>query len=601
MKVCPTCGGTVPDAEGRCPRDGSLLEAVKDANLGRTVGGRYRLISKLGSGGMSNVYLARHVMIDRLVAVKTLRRDLAKDPVQRDRFIREARAVNRINHDNIVEINDFGEADDGLVYLVMEYVPGEPLFKALAKAPFPAQRALHIAEQIASALGRAHQMKVVHRDLKPENVLLVPRRSGADFVKILDFGIAKIMDAPSLTHSQQIFGTPGYIAPEYIQSSEIDGRADLYSLGVILYEMVTGALPFDYQYPGDLLVKHVADPPIEPRKRLPSVEAPVEELILRCLAKKPDDRFRDAHHFLESLRKTRERIGAPPTSWGAMSEMTPAYPVMRDTDPEVVSRAGVVPLVSQTIAENRAVVDALLRIPSAPVDLTDPTVLDLNVSLPASSPQAEQGLVGVVRWRQRYDALRLAVEELSSRLEIPPPVGDALHFSDEALASLESCVAATEAHQEEMEELDGEAKDFQVTLGRAIDRAAEKLSTARGEFETVARRRNTLRARHEGLSKSVRAGKGDEGEADAVLWELASVEQELKRQATECDQLESQLLELRTQLEVRSDAVQGRRAELASMTAEEMNRLDALALALREPLAMVEGFIRQQWPDEEGQ
>src|SRR5688572_10246385 len=250
MKICPRCSELYPDDAARCPRDSTELKPVMDPLIGKTIGGRYRLISRLGSGGMSSVYLARHVMIDRLMAIKTLRRDLAQDPVQRDRFIREARAVNRINHENIVEITDFGESDDGLVYLVMEYVPGEPLLKAFARGPFEPGRAIHISDQIAGALGRAHQMGVVHRDLKPENILLVPRKGRPDFVKILDFGIAKILDAPSLTGSQQIFGTPGYIAPEYIQSTNIDGRADLYSLGVILYEMITGALPFDYEYPG---------------------------------------------------------------------------------------------------------------------------------------------------------------------------------------------------------------------------------------------------------------------------------------------------------------------------------------------------------------
>ncbi|MBW2463776.1 MAG: serine/threonine protein kinase, partial [Deltaproteobacteria bacterium] len=271
MKICSRCQELYPDHIVRCPRDAEELRQVQDPLLGRTIGGRYRLISRLGSGGMSSVYLSRHVMIDRLMAIKILRRDLARDPVQRDRFIREARAVNRINHPNIVEITDFGETDDGLVYLVMEYVPGDLLLAAVADGPVDVERAFNIARQCAMALARAHEMGVIHRDLKPENIILVPRREHPDFVKVLDFGIAKILDAPSLTGSQQIFGTPGYIAPEYIQSTNIDGRADLYSLGIILYELITGALPFDYEYPGDLLVKHVTDPPIPPRERNPDV------------------------------------------------------------------------------------------------------------------------------------------------------------------------------------------------------------------------------------------------------------------------------------------------------------------------------------------
>ena len=321
MKVCPRCSELYPDDAEQCPKDDTPLQRVLDPLIGKTVGGRFRLIQRLGSGGMSSVYLARHVLIDRLMAIKTLRRDLSRDPVQRDRFLREARAVNRINHANIVEISDFGETEDGLVYLVMEYVPGDPLLTLMGDGPLPSLRALDIAEQCAGALARAHQMGVIHRDLKPENILIVQRRDRRDFVKLLDFGIAKILDAPSLTGSQQIFGTPGYIAPEYIQSTEIDGRADIYSLGCILYEMVTGALPFDYEYPGDLLVKHVTEPPVLPSVRFPSVEPPVEELILKCLVKDPDQRFRDAFHFINELGRVRERLG-PEESWGGLDEAT---------------------------------------------------------------------------------------------------------------------------------------------------------------------------------------------------------------------------------------------------------------------------------------
>jgi serine/threonine-protein kinase len=337
MKVCPRCSEVYEDREERCPSDGELLSESRDPLVGATIGGRYRLISRLGAGGMSSVHLARHVLIDRLVAVKCLRRELAADPVQRDRFIREARAVNRVNHENIVEITDFGETEDGLCYLVMEYVPGEPLYKAMARGPFPSARALHVVEQIASALGRAHEMGVIHRDLKPENLLLVPREGRPDFIKVLDFGIAKILDAPSLTGSQQIFGTPGYIAPEYIQGTCIDGRADLYSLGVILYELVTGALPFDYEYPGDLLIKHVTEAPIPPRKRRPEVEPAMQALILRCLEKNPARRFQDAAGFLAALRAARERLGGD-ERWGALSAAE-VEPRSRVTEPTPIMSA----------------------------------------------------------------------------------------------------------------------------------------------------------------------------------------------------------------------------------------------------------------------
>ncbi|MBJ73624.1 MAG: hypothetical protein CMN31_20260 [Sandaracinus sp.] len=629
MRLCPTCGEVYADSHQVCPRDGSALKAVRDPLVGRTVAGRYRLISRLGSGGMSSVYLARHVMIDRLVAGKTLRRDLAQDPVQRDRFIREARAVNRINHENIVEITDFGETEDGLVYLLMEYVPGDSLLKALGAAPFDPHRALHIAEQIGGALGRAHQMGVVHRDLKPENVLLQPRKGGRDFVKILDFGIAKILDAPSLTGSQQIFGTPGYIAPEYIQSTDIDGRADLYSLGVILYEMVTGALPFDYEYPGDLLVKHVTEAPVPPRERQPGVEAAMEALILRCLEKDPAERFRDAYHFVEELRKTRERLGGE-SSWGGLNEPSARPAPLDDEDED----AGDVP----TPVLEDALQNALLRrtmpappppdmeVDDAPEEDADdgpdtlqeewdalgdepsaagdeepaiPTPPELMTSFVAgldgtTAPRRDDGLVGVRRWRARFDALRAAVDELREQ-GITAQVEEDLEFATLTLENLEAGIDETERHQAEIEELNAEARDFRATLGRAIDQLGQKLSKARGSLEELAKRRNELRARREAQLSQLRRGGGDEGEADAVLWELATVEQALREQGAECDAVEAQLGELRAQLEGRNEAVEARLAALVAQTDAEMIRLDGLSNALRSPLDRVEAFVQDEW------
>jgi serine/threonine-protein kinase len=601
MKVCPTCGEAYGDDLASCPRDGSPLRAVQDPLVGRTVGGRYRLISRLGAGGMSAVYLARHVLIDRLVAVKTLRRDLAQDPIQRDRFIREARAVNRVNHDNIVEITDFGETDDGLVYLVMEYVAGESLLRVIGTdAPFEPMRALHVAEQTASALGRAHQMGIVHRDLKPENVLVVRRKDGRDFVKLLDFGIAKILDAPSLTGSQQIFGTPGYIAPEYIQSTAIDGRADLYSLGVLMYEMVTGALPFDYEYTGDLLVKHVTEQPIPPSRREPSVEPALEKLILRCLEKDPAKRFRDAYHFLEELRLTRERLGGEST-WGGLSEK----PSPREDAAVIVPRVDDVvhrALLRETDSAGIAYDDRTeIASPDIPPD-DEPrrdTLLDLDQAIPPPPPMVartpatgDQGLLGVRRWRARFDALDAAVAQL---LCTEPTVLDDLAFAMEVLENLESGVATAEAAQREIDELDEQARDFKSTLGRAIDQLAVKLSKARGVLEELARRRDELRASRESENARVRDGVGDEGRADALLWELATVEEALRGHAQETDELEAQLSELRAQLEAHNEDVEERHMSLVTTADVEMIRLDALAAALRLPLERVQQWVERAW------
>ncbi len=589
MKVCPQCGRSYGSSKETCPADGHPLEAVKDPLLGKTVAGRYRLISRLGAGGMSNVYLARHVLIDRLVAVKTLRRDLSRDPIQRDRFIREARAVNRINHENIVEITDFGETDDGLVYLVMEYVPGEPLLDALADAPFAPARALHVAEQIGAALGRAHQMGVVHRDLKPENVLLVPTRDVDDEVKILDFGIAKIMDAPSLTGSQQIFGTPGYIAPEYIQSTSIDGRADLYSLGVILYEMVTAALPFDYKYPGDLLVKHVTERPVPPSERHPTVEPAMEKLILRCLEKDPSDRFRDAYHFLEELQATRERLGGS-ESWGGLNEQS------REVD---LAESGRMTLPAPPPPEAEAY-------EGEPDEPTDPDGFEGSIpGAPAITvPEVERGTgaapkelgpLGIHRWRRRFEALLAAVESIRASGSVPNGVSDRMELARQTLANLESGLEGVQEAHVAIEGLEEEARDYRTTLGRAIDQLAQKLSKTRGAFEEMIRRRETLRTKHDLFRRKVKDGTATEGESDAILWELATVEETLQKQAAECDAVESQLQDLRLELERRNEAMEGRVATEVAAVEETMERLEALSEAVRLPLSEVEAWVRECW------
>ncbi len=638
MRVCPRCSELYPDDVGTCPKDEAELRAVLDPLIGKTVGGRFRLIQRLGSGGMSSVYLARHVLIDRLMAIKTLRRDLARDPVQRDRFLREARAVNRINHENIVEITDFGETEDGLVYLVMEYVPGESLLSYLTDGPFSALRALDIGEQIGSGLGRAHQMGVIHRDLKPENILLVQRRDRRDFVKILDFGIAKIMDAPSLTGSQQIFGTPGYIAPEYIQSTEIDGRSDLYSLGCILYEMVTGALPFDYEYPGDLLVKHVTEQPIRPSVRHPGVEAPMEEFILRALEKDPSRRFRDAFHFNAELRKVRERLG-PVESWGGLNEaglhetkITELGP--RDTvreDDRSTMAEGLIRGIALALTGEEAPVGEGPRIPTTPYGLERPApdqaptppaqdrppsipvppaldgvmevaAIEASVAAigqpgtPTPLHRNRDGLVGAKRWRYRFDSIRAHLDEIEMVQPAPADVAHAMAFAERTLEELEEAVSTAASYQEAVEVLHDRARDFRATLGRAIDEVAGELSEERGTFDALVTRRNSLRTQREAARVKLRRGASSEGEADALLWELAAVEEELRLVGQKCDELEARVAELTGELERHNEHFELERSRLVRVLDAQMLRLEATAAAMRRPLEMVEAHVRENWP-----
>jgi serine/threonine-protein kinase len=625
MKVCPRCSDLFPDDAERCPRDGVELRAVLDPLIGRTVGGRYRLISRLGSGGMSSVYLARHITIDRLMAIKTLRRDLALDPVQRDRFVREARAVNRINHENIVEITDFGESDDGMVYLVMEYVPGETLLKSMAAGPFSALRALDIAEQIAGALARAHQMGIVHRDLKPENILLLQKRGRADFVKLLDFGIAKIMDAPSLTGSQQIFGTPGYIAPEYIQSTHIDGRADLYSLGVILYEMVTGALPFDYEYPGDLLVKHVTEAPIPPRVRFDTVDPAMEALVLRCLRKSPQERFRDAFHFLAELAATRGRLRDAVPEPGSSGD--------RGTDTRRAATAPEGIVVGTPDAAADATIDSSmggsgLSGGATPLGAPRLSGLDYNrhtipvppaldgldtpspaargggwvsasppggISLAAAPARTSDGLLGVRRWRLRFDAIRAALDDVEAQQPAPPDVAQAMAHAATSLEMLEEGARFAEARQQAVEELADQAREFRARRGAHIDDLGRRLSERRGELERLGARREALRGSLAAARDPAAGVVTGAGATDALLWEVAAVEEVLRAEGARCDELEKKLAQLRVELEQHDERVERELASHVHTLDTELARLDPLAAGLRAPLDRVEAFLAAQF------
>ncbi len=609
----------------------------RDPLIGRTIGGRYRLIQRLGTGGMSSVYLARHVLIDRLMAIKTLRRDLATDPVQRDRFIREARAVNRINHANIVEITDFGESEDGLVYLVMEYIAGESLLKAMGAGPFTPLRALDIAEQAGSALARAHQMGVIHRDLKPENMILVTLRDRSDFLKILDFGIAKITDAPSLTGSQQIFGTPGYIAPEYIQSTNIDGRADLYSLGVILYELVTGALPFDYEYPGDLLVKHVTETPFKPTARKADVPGPMEAFILRCLQKNPDERFRDAFHFLDELRATRELLG-PVLSWGGLNEDDSLATRGEDEDvPVPIAPARDAPASDRTPTTEQAIdvpddarrsdatlppaapseyaeypsdgssrpITAEYMRPAIPVAPNDDLEIDVEVEEPAAAIDLQAqgvstGLSGARRWRERFEAIRTYVETLAGSAMPPDDIVKSMALAERSLEHLEESVRTARMHQQAVESLSERARDFRATLGKTIDELAAELSKRRGDLTLLAQRRDDLAERRDAARRGVKLGGTTEGQADALLWELAAVEEELRQKSTACDEVESQLGELRQRLERENEELEIELSVHTHVLDQEMVRLWPLATALRDPLQEVENWVEAHWTESGG-
>ncbi len=320
-RVCPRCGKRHPDTVSYCSVDGTKLSEIdsvpealaEGAALVGAVLGSYRITHLLGEGGMGFVYLAEHTRLGRKVALKMLRADSAGSPGAVKRFFVEARAVNQIKHENIIEITDFVEDERGRNYYIMEHLEGRTLSEEIGeKGAMSARRAMAIAAQAASALAAAHAAGVVHRDLKPDNVFLTTRGERKDVVKLLDFGVAKLAGPlPDLqklhkTAAGAILGTPEYMSPEQVSGKEVDYRSDLYSLGVIMFEMVTGKKPFQAKTFGEMVIKHLTVKPPRPSQlkdapvRLPRV---FEDLILQCLEKDPARRPRDAKEIEDRLRK----------------------------------------------------------------------------------------------------------------------------------------------------------------------------------------------------------------------------------------------------------------------------------------------------------
>jgi serine/threonine protein kinase len=263
-----------------------------DLMLGRKIKG-YQITEVLGRGGMGCVYRAQHPIIGKQVAIKILQG--AQNPSVVSRFVLEAKAVNEIRHDNLIDILDFDQLEEGNPYIVMEYLEGRTLSDAIQEGPFPLAQVGHIVLQLCSALSAAHQKGIVHRDLKGDNIFLINRANQQNFVKVLDFGIAKLMDTSEenkhRTEANALLGTPLYMAPEQITGQPIDARTDIYTLGVLLYQMVTGYPPFNDQSPMVLLAMHVTATPPPPSQFAPYIPPTLETAILRCLQKNPDDRY----------------------------------------------------------------------------------------------------------------------------------------------------------------------------------------------------------------------------------------------------------------------------------------------------------------------
>lgn len=325
MKLCPTCKLRYPTEATHCFVDRTALILAPDPYLGSVIAGRYRIEEVIGSGGMSTVYRAMGNAGDRPVAVKVFRKELVGDSKLRERFRRESTNTRRLAHRNVIEILEEGDLDDGVPYLVMEYLHGATLETVLkrAKGPLPIERAVDLMLQLAAGLARAHDFQVLHRDLKPENLYVCPLPDGSELLKILDFGIARCLLDTRLTGTGEIFGTPQYMAPERITSTEAGIPADLYALGCIMFRCVTGRLPFAAKDVTSFLIQHLREQPPSPRSINPAVPPDLEALILQCLEKDPALRPVDAHAIERALTALGTRHPRPRRASGGFVAPTP--------------------------------------------------------------------------------------------------------------------------------------------------------------------------------------------------------------------------------------------------------------------------------------
>ena len=537
VRICPRCQDLFGDDAAFCPHDGTALEKSKDRFLGKTIAARYRLIRRLGSGGMSVVYLARHELIARLSTIKILRPELSLITEHRERFLREARAVNRINHENIVEITDVGESD-GVAYLVMEFVEGESLLAHVQRGRLAWQRGCRIAMQVAAALARAHQTGVIHRDLKPENILLVkkaeaPNGQPIEQVKLTDFGIAKVSGEPTLTLNEQLFGTPGYIAPEYVAGLGIDGRADIYSLAVVLYEMVTGVLPFDGKGQSELLLKPLTNAPIPPSQRIDGLPPDLEVLLLRCLAREPDDRPHDAFAVHDALGDIIRRYGgtntiAPPPGVGEIAEPDPREPLetifdRKSSEPEGHQTANVARLVTGEMSS---------RWSAALADL------ETNIA----RARKAGGVQAVAA--SRAAELALIAGEMVPRVERAARVVGEL--------------------QAKVDRLEATGREFRANLGHAIDVLVHDRSRERAHQDALRARRQALERAILGIVSAIIPSSSDPGTSplappagqDPRAWEIEALVAEENRAAAVAQDLTFQVDALQKQLDGKNEALE---------------------------------------------
>jgi serine/threonine-protein kinase len=336
--LCPFCGLSHDSTVKACPKTDEPLGPVHKMG-GTLLDGKYRVEAVIGTGGMGVVYEGRHKVIDRRVAVKFLIPETCSTPEVRQRFINEAKIAAALGHKNIVAVLDMGETTGGVPYIVMEYLEGESLGDHIQnEGVLNVDRAVGIAMQILDGLHAVHSEGIIHRDLKPENVFLAKQSGGEEIVKLLDFGISRLDreegEVSRLTEAGKVYGTPYYVSPEQAEGKlSLDGRADLYSVGVLLYEMVTGYLPFRSKSYATLMVDIITRPPPDPRDFLPELPVDLVAVINKALAKNTSLRYPSAREMSDALAPLVSRISLPPARKGSQPPAKKPPPATPPSEP----------------------------------------------------------------------------------------------------------------------------------------------------------------------------------------------------------------------------------------------------------------------------
>ena len=407
---------------------------MEDVDLtGRVIAGRFEIVEHLGTGGMGTVYKAKHITLPRTFAIKILRDELSEDEGFIERFRREAIAASRVEHPNVIYITDFGKTDEGEVYLIMEYLQGVGLDQVLAnQGRLPQNRAINILAQIADALDVAHSVNVVHRDLKPENILITEERGRKDFVKLLDFGIAKVrtpeFDGAPLTIQGEVFGTAEYMSPEQATGKQVDGRSDLYAVGCLAHELLTGEPPFLGSAVA-ILRDHVYTKPKTPSAMHPDLNIlpPLDALVLRCLAKEPAKRYQRGAELRQDLMRVRGLMFSQSGKSARKSRITTRM---------------------ATISENSMAVGWHRLGGKVPEMLLSPGAGPVTLEQTSRTATPDEQTANPEHLRQTYhDALREVAIALDKAALAPPEIGQLLErllVVQEEVASLTGHIALNE-------------------------------------------------------------------------------------------------------------------------------------------------------------